>query len=92
MDGSWDENTGTMRFIVDTTLCGISGEALQDLAQVTSPLDRATLQGVYRQYESAIRQKAAQKIRAGEFQANRTILISCQRSSGSFRHTPVAPS
>jgi Protein of unknown function (DUF1488) len=75
MDGSWDQDSGTMKFIVDTILCGVSREALEDLARTKTPLDRAALQGVFRQHQSEIRQKAAQKISAGEIRENGTVLI-----------------
>jgi hypothetical protein len=74
MNGSWDPDTRMMKFLQGTTLCGVSGEALEDLAGATGR-DRAGLQGLFQQYEPAIRLKAAQKIEAGEFQENGTIRI-----------------
>jgi hypothetical protein len=74
MHGGWDPDTRMMKFLYGTTLCGVSGEALEDLAGVTG-LDRAGLQGAFQQFEPAIRLKAAQKIDAGEFQENGTVRI-----------------
>jgi len=74
MDGSWDPDTRMMKFLHGTILCGVSGEALEDLAGATG-LDRAGLQGVFQRYEQTIRLKAAQKIDAGEFQENGTVRI-----------------
>jgi hypothetical protein len=76
--GSWNPDTGTMRFIADqdgtAILCAVSREALEDRSRTTG-LNVSGLRSVFEQYRVEIEQKAAAKIQTDEFEPNGTILV-----------------
>lgn len=74
----WDLDTLTMRFTARlegrTVRCAMAQAALDDLA-LAHELDRAGLEGTFRRHRIRIEAKAADKIRAGQFEADGTVLI-----------------
>ncbi len=77
-DFRWDISTQTMKFYARhgrrRIRCAVTGPALEDRVRAHG-LDAAGLARAFQEHRQAIERKASDKIRAGRFQADGTILI-----------------
>src|SRR6266852_5748092 len=77
-DFRWDINTQTMRFYtrhgIRRVRCAVSRPALEDRVRALG-LDAAGLERAFRKHRGEIERKAADKIRAGQCQADGMILL-----------------
>jgi hypothetical protein len=77
-DFKWDISTQTMKFYARhgrrRIRCAVTGPALEDRVRGHG-LDAAGLERAFREHRQDIERKASDKIRAGRFQADGTILI-----------------
>jgi hypothetical protein len=75
----WSPLTQTVRFYArheDSRIrCAVTRTALEDLAQSSGPLHPRELERAFEEHRQAIERIAAEKILAGHFQGDGTILI-----------------